>query len=392
MLGLCLTSPRWWFKVNWLTRQNILSNKPEFVVMRSSELRNGKMRNWLTFLSVIGPLAILCHFLGASPTLTFLCSAAALVPLGAIMENSTEEVADHLGPKVGGLLNATLGNAPELIIACMALSKGLQDVVKASITGSILGNLLFANGISMVFGGWGRPMQRFSHETAGLNSGLLFLAIVALIVPAMFDHTTTSDTEISVQVSVVLITVYLLSLFYVMSRQPGTPLPDGATHHPIAEATDESVKSIWRPLGILALATIGVALMSEILTDAIEPTAKVLGLTTTFTGVFLLASAGNIAQTFNAVQFARDDNMELTLSTTVGSSTQVALLVAPVLVFVSILMGNPMNLVFSRLELFGLLVATMVTRNATSDGVSNWMEGVLLVGVYALLGIAFFAV
>lgn len=350
------------------------------------------MRGWLIFLGVVAPLAIVCWYLEFSPFLTFLFSAAALVPLGALMENSTEEVADHLGPTIGGLLNATLGNAPELIISCMALSKGLQDVVKASITGSILGNLLFANGISMIAGGWSRPLQRFSHETAGLNSGLLSLAIVALVVPAMFSHTTTSgsDTEISLEVSAVLITVYLMSLFYVMSRKPGTALPDALTKHPIPEATEESVKSLWRPLGILAAATLGVAFMSEILTDAIEPTAKVLGLTTTFTGVFLLASAGNIAQTFNAVQFARDDNLELTLSTTVGSSTQIALLVAPVLVFVSILFGNPMNLVFSRLELFGLLVATMATRNVTGDGISNWMEGVLLVGVYALLGIAFF--
>lgn len=349
------------------------------------------MRNWLIFLGVVGPVAIACHLLGLSPALTFLCSAAALVPLGALMEDSTEEVADHLGPTVGGLLNATLGNAPELIIACMALSKGLQDVVKASITGSILGNLLFANGIAMIFGGWRRPVQHFNQQTAGLNSNLLSLSIVALTVPAMFDHTTTSDSEISKQVAIVQMIVYGLSLFYVMSRKPGTALPDRGVHHPIPEVADASVKSLWRPLTILALATLGVAFMSEILTDAIEPTANVLGLSTTFTGVFLLASAGNIAQTFNAVNFARDDNLELTLSTTVGSSTQVALLVAPVLVFVSMFMGHTMDLVFSKLELFALLAATMATRNVTADGVSNWMEGVLLVGVYSLLGIAFFS-
>lgn len=352
------------------------------------------MRNWLRFLAVVGPLAIVFHLMGLPPALTFLFSAAALVPLGAIMEESTEEVADHLGPTVGGLLNATLGNAPELIISCMALSKGLQDVVKASITGSILGNLLFANGISMIFGGWKRPVQRFNAQTAGLNAGLLSLSIVALIVPAMFDHTTSAKSKISIEVAIVQIIVYGLSLFYVMSRRPGTALPDAGLHHPIPEQSEEtsaSLKNLRRPLTILACATLGVAFMSEILTDAIQPTADSLGLTATFTGVFLLASAGNIAQTFNAVQFARDDNMELTLSTTVGSSTQVALLVAPVLVFVSMALGQPMDLVFSKLELFGLLVATLATRNATSDGVSNWMEGVLLVGVYALLGIAFFA-
>jgi Ca2+:H+ antiporter len=329
------------------------------------------MRNWLIFLAVVGPAAILCRVLEAPPLLTFAFAAAALVPLGALMERATEKLADYLGPTLGGLLNATLGNAPELIIACMALSKGLQSVVKASITGSILGNLLFANGLSMVIGGWGRPFQKFNHETAGLNSGLLFLAVIALIVPAMFEHVTAVDRGISIQVAVVLIAVYLASLFYAISREP---------HSTVRQA-------LWSLFGV----TIGVAVISEILTDAIGPTATTLGLTTTFTGVFLLASAGNIAQTFNAVQFARNDNMELTLSTTVGSSTQVALLVAPILVFVSYAFGSPMDLEFSKLELFGLLIAAISTRNMTVDGVSNWMEGVLLLGVYSLLGIAFFA-
>ena len=363
------------------------------------------MKHWLILLGVFGPLAILCHWLEWNPMLTFACSAAALVPLGALMERSTDELADHLGPTLGGLLNATLGNAPELIIACMALSKGLQDVVKASIAGSILGNLLFANGLAMAFGGWGRSNQRFSHETAGLNSGLLFLAVVALIVPAMFEHTTAGSSsptlattvvpvnqgqleDISVQVAVVLMIVYLISLAYVITK-PNSESP--AEHVQGGEESSTPETGMARPLGVLIVVTLGVAWMSEILTDAIGPTATSLGLTTTFTGVFLLASAGNLAQTYNAVQFARGDNMELTLSTTVGSSTQVALLVAPVLVFVSLAFGNPMNLVFSQLELFALLVATVAVRNVTSDGVSNWMEGVLLVGVYALLGIAFFA-
>jgi Ca2+:H+ antiporter len=217
----------------------------------------------------------------------------------------------------------------------------------------------------------------------------------------MFEHTTGSDivTPVSVvqanetklegisfQVAIVLIAVYAVSLLYIITKPK-----DAAA----AEATNgdklEPQGSMLKPLGALLIVTLGVAFMSEILTDAIGPTASSLGLTTTFTGVFLLASAGNLAQTYNAVQFARGNNMELTLATTVGSSTQVALLVAPVLVFVSIAMGHPMNLVFSQLELFALLVATVAIRNTTGDGLSNWMEGVLLVGVYALLGIAFFA-
>lgn len=361
------------------------------------------MKKWLILLAVVGPLAILCHVLELNPTLTFVCSAAALVPLGALMERSTDELADYLGPTLGGLLNATLGNAPELIISCIALSKGLQDVVKASIAGSILGNLLFANGLAMAIGGWRRSNQRFSHENAGLNSGLLFLAVVALIVPAMFEHTN-DDTpvavsvptnaiqleDISFQVAVVLMITYVISLVYVMTK-PGEDTALGKGEKETAEQESQSGKAMLRPLISLLVVTLGVALMSEILTDAIGPTAVGLGLTTTFTGVFLLASAGNLAQTYNAVQFARGDNMELTLATTVGSSTQVALLVAPVLVFVSIALGHPMNLVFSKLELFALLVASVAVRNTTADGVSNWMEGVLLVGVYALLGIAFFA-
>lgn len=363
-----------------------------------------KKRQWLVLLAVVGPLAVLCHWLELSPLLTFACSAGALVPLGALMEESTDELADRLGPTIGGLLNATLGNAPELIIACMALSKGLQDVVKASIAGSILGNLLFANGLAMAIGGWGRSCQRFCHESAGLNSGLLYLAVVALIVPAMFEHTTSNDGDavaiataaqsesvklegISFQVAIVLITVYVISLVYVITK-PAVGVPGSESE----ESKEEQAQGgLLKPLATLLVVTLGVAFMSEILTDAIGPTATSLGLTTTFTGVFLLASAGNLAQTYNAVQFARNDNMDLTLATTVGSSTQVALLVAPVLVFVSIAFGHPMNLVFSQLELFGLLVATVAVRNTTGDGISNWMEGVLLVGVYALLGIAFFA-
>jgi Ca2+:H+ antiporter len=361
------------------------------------------MNKWLILLAVVGPFAILCHVLELSPTLTFACSAAALVPLGALMERATDELADYLGPTLGGLLNATLGNAPELIISCIALSKGLQEVVKASIAGSILGNLLFANGLSMAIGGWRRSNQRFSHENAGLNSGLLFLAVVALIVPAMFEHTTNDEVftpnvptnsrqleDISFQVAFVLIITYVISLAYMITRPPETTVikKPGSDQ---SEQRPQSAKAMLRPLAMLMIVTLGVAFMSEILTDAIGPTAASLGLTTTFTGVFLLASAGNLAQTYNAVQFARADNMELTLATTVGSSTQVALLVAPVLVFVSVALGNPMNLVFSKLELFGLLVASVAVRNTTADGVSNWMEGVLLVGVYALLGIAFFA-
>lgn len=353
-------------------------------------------------VAILGPLAVVCRWLELSPLLTFLCSAGALVPLGALMEESTDELAEQLGPTIGGLLNATLGNAPELIIACMALSKGLQDVVKASIAGSILGNLLFANGLAMAIGGWGRPCQRFCHESAGLNSGLLYLAVVALIVPAMFEHTTSGGETpvamaiaaqaesvklegISFQVATVLITVYLVSLVYVITKPQVEPKTAEADSYEPAQG------GMMKPLVTLLVVTLGVAFMSEILTDAIGPTASSLGLTTTFTGVFLLASAGNLAQTYNAVQFARNDNMELTLATTVGSSTQVALLVAPVLVFVSIALGHPMNLVFSQLELFGLLVATVAIRNTTGDGISNWMEGVLLVGVYTLLGIAFFA-
>ncbi|MES2791486.1 MAG: calcium/proton exchanger [Planctomycetota bacterium] len=348
------------------------------------------MKRWLLFLGVVGPLAIACRMFEISPLITFAFSAAALVPLGALMEDATEELAEYLGPTLGGLLNATLGNAPELIIACMALSKGLEDVVKASITGSILGNLLFANGISMIAGGWNRKFQKFNHETAGLNSGLLYLAIVALVVPAMFGHTTPAEKGISLQVAVVLMAVYLVSLVYIISNRDPVIVAAEERHHD-PKATPEEQPNVKRALVVLTAVTLGVALMSEILTDAIGPTATSLGLTTIFTGVFLLASAGNIAQTFNAVQFARDDNLELTLSTTVGSSTQIALLVAPVLVFVSYAMGNPMDLVFSKLELFALLVATGAIRNTTVDGVSNWMEGVLLVGVYALLGIAFFA-
>ena len=355
------------------------------------------MKSWLLFLAVVGPLAIIAHLAEWSPLVTFAFSAASLIPLAAMMGDSTEELGEHLGPTLGGLINATLGNAPELIIAVFALTKGLEDVVKASITGSLLGNLLFGNGLAMIAGGWGRRQQKFDADNARLNTGLMFLAVIGLLVPAMLQHTTEGVTrDISLPVSIVLLIVYAFAMVHTIMPKPADKLNEPAAfaepfvdHH---QTPEQREGSIWRPIGALALVTLGIAIISEILTDAIGPAASTLELTTVFTGVFLLALAGNVAETFNAVQFARKDKMDLTLGTTVGASTQVALLVAPLLVLLSIALGHPMNLVFSKLELFAMLVAVTAITKLISDGKSQWIEGVLLLGFYVLIGIAFFVV
>jgi Ca2+:H+ antiporter len=348
----------------------------------------------LNWLLVFIPVAIALRAFGANPILVFAAAALALVPLAGLTEDATDALAVYLGATWGGLLSASLGNAPEIIIGFFALRQGLVGVVKSSLAGSIIGNLLLALGLSMFGGGLRNGTQRFDPLVAGMNAGLLTLAAAGLAVPAVFHHTSASvDREISLQISAVLFTVYLGSLVYTLA----TSRP--AMGKEAVEAEVPGASEAARPAGvwsrnkavtILAVVTVGLAVMSEVLTDAIEPASQSLGLTPVFAGVFLLALVGNVAQIFNAVSFARSDKMDLSLGVTVGSSIQVALVVAPVLVFSGVLLGQPMDLVFSRFELVALGLSVLVARQLIGDGQSNWLEGLMLVGVYAMLGVGFF--
>lgn len=343
-----------------------------------------KPMNWML---VCVPVALAMDWLHAPPWIVFLVSAASIVPLASLMERATESLAHVLGPNLGGLLSASLGNAPEMIISISALLKGLDEIVKASIAGSILGNVLFVLGVSMIAGGTRRDVQKFNREAASLGSGLLFLAVVALLVPAIFFHSSDSPSrEISLEIAAILLVVYGLSLFFSLR-----------THkHLLGERTPEDMGhsgphwSVKKAIGVLAGVTVAIAIVSEVLTGSVEETAKMLKLSDVFAGVILLATVGNLAQLINAVRFARKNNMDLAIGITVGSSTQIALFVAPVLVFVGLFTNTRLDLVFSEFEVIALAMAALIVRNLTHDGESHWMEGVMLVAVYCIFAIGLF--
>ncbi len=351
----------------------------------------------LSWLLVFVPLAIVLWWYEASSIVVFVTSALALIPIAALMGQSTDVLATFVGPTWGGLLNATLGNAPEIIIGFFALRQGLVTVVKSSLVGSIVGNLLLGLGISMIWGGARNGTQRFDEQVANTNAGLLLLAVSGLIIPAVFFHSSAEVTrEISVQIAVVLMFVYLGSVVFtlitnrpamgekkVKAEVPGAAVAAAAAEGGVGWGRNKAV-------GILTVVTIGMAVLSEIMTDAIEPASSLLGLTPVFTGVFLLAMIGNVAGIFSAMQFARMDKMDLTVGVTVGASLQVALLVAPLLVFVAAAMGQPMDLVFTRFEIVAVGLSTLLCRQLIGNGRSNWLEGLMLVGVYVMLGIGFY--
>lgn len=348
----------------------------------------------LRWLLAFIPIAIGLRWYGANPIVVFVVSALALVPLAALTEDATDALGSYLGPTWGGLLSASLGNAPEIIIGFFALRRGLVGIVKSSLAGSIVGNLLLALGLSMLVGGLKHGRQTFDRHVAGMSGGLLTLAAAGLVIPAVFHHSSAAVTrEISMEISVVLFVVYLGSMVYTLvTSQPALG----------KEAVRAEVETCPEPRGgeaglgrkqaiaILTAATLGLAVMSEILTDAIAPATRSLGLTPAFAGVFLLALVGNVAQIFNAVNFARADKMDLSLGITVGSSLQVALVVAPILVFAGYLLDQPMNLIFSRFEIVALGLSVLVARELITDGQSNWLEGLMLTGVYVMLGVGFF--
>ena len=346
----------------------------------------------LNWLLVFIPLAVALDWYGVSPVAVFVASALAIVPLAGLMGRGTEHLSTYVGPTIGGLLSASLGNAPELIISGFALKEGLVDVVKASITGSILGNTLFSLGLSMIVGGWGRERQQFNRTVAGMSGGLLFVAAVGLLIPAIFHFATNKEREVSLEIAIVLFVAYLLSLVFTLKthRQFIQKGPETSAAAKSDEASDEAPWSKPKAIAVLVGVTLMIAVMSEILVGAIEPASASLGLTPIFAGVIFLALVGNAAEAMNAVQFARKDQMDLSLGIAVGASTQVALFVAPMLVFVGYLLGQPMDLHFTFFEVVAIVLAVNAITHLTADGECHWMEGVMLIAVYLMLAIGFF--
>ena len=346
----------------------------------------------LNLLLVFIPIAVALNWYGAIPVAVFVASALAIVPLAGLMGRATEQLSVYVGTTVGGLLSASLGNAPELIISGFALKEGLVDVVKASITGSILGNTLFSLGLSMIIGGWGRERQRFNPTVAGMSGGLLFVAAVGLIIPAIFHFASGEEREVSLEIAVVLFVAYLLSLVFTLKthRQFIQKGPDESGAVESHEVANEAPWSKRKAIAVLAGVTVVIAVMSEILVGAIEPASASIGLTPIFAGVIFLALVGNAAEAMNAVGFARKDLMDLSFGIAVGASTQVALFVAPVLVFAGYLIGQPMDLHFTLFEVVAIVLAVSTVNHLTADGECHWMEGVMLMAVYLMLAIGFF--
>jgi Ca2+:H+ antiporter len=349
--------------------------------------------NPLNLLLVFVPAALAAgHLLHAGPVAVFALSCLAVIPLAGVMGHATEEIADRVGEGVGGLLNATFGNAAELIIAVMALRAGLHDLVKASITGSIIGNVLLVFGLSALAGGLRFEKQRFNKTAASLGSTLLVLSAIGLVVPAIFHIITrgqAEERELSLEISVALILTYGASLLFTLRTHRHLYMGDTG-EDPRAERESRS-GSLARPVLTLLAATAGVALMAELLVEAAQKTAERLGWSEVFVGVILVAIIGNAAEHSTAVVMALKNRMDAAINIAVGSSIQVALFVAPVLVFLSYAVGpRPMNLIFTPFEVLSVALAVVSMAFISQDGESNWMEGVQLLAVYVILGIAFF--
>jgi Ca2+:H+ antiporter len=353
------------------------------------------------YLGVFIPAAIALELAHADPVLVFGAAALGVIPCAAVMGEATEAIAAKSGPGIGGLLNVTFGNAPELIIAFFALLEGLQEVVKASIVGSIIGNVLLVMGAAMLVGGWNRDKQTFSHTAATAQSGMLFLALAALVFPAIFQliHGGAlpavgedrvdfgSDLEtLSLCVAIVLLLSYAAGLWFSLKTHR-------AVFNPFSEEEEEEAHHwpVKRAAIYLALSAVAVGVMSEILVGSISEASEDIGLSEFFVGVFVVAIVGNAAEHWVAVLVAAKNKMDLAVNIAIGSSAQIALFVAPVLVLASFVVGpDPMALVFNGYELGALLFAVLIANLVTQEGESNWFEGVQLLALYAVLGLVFY--
>jgi Ca2+:H+ antiporter len=342
--------------------------------------------NWLLILI---PISLIGQFVFHQDLLVFLASAGAILPLAGLIGRSTEELALHAGPRVGGLLNATFGNVTELIIAIFLVASGELQVVKASLTGSILGNLLFVLGLSFLAGGIKHHEQSFNAESAGVHATSLVLAVTGLLMPALFVLTTgrhnfVEREVVSGTVAAILMGLYAAALTFTM-----------VTHEHLFHVPTQQEEPTWstrRAVLVLVAATAVVALESELLVSNLEPALQDLGLSKFFVGLILVPIIGNAAEHGSAVLFAIRDKVDITLEIAIGSSTQIALFVAPALVFISLAVGHPMDFVFSTFEVAAVGVSTLLMALISRDGSSNWLEGVQLIGAYLIIAISFFFV
>jgi Ca2+:H+ antiporter len=352
---------------------------------------HGIRKHPLHVLLLAMPLAILAEAGGWGSGWVFGLSAAGVIPLAGLIGEATENLAVHTGPRIGGLINATLGNAAELIITLFAIQAGLLELVKASITGSIIGNLLFVLGLSILVGGLKNGIQQFDRRHTVNNTILLAIALIGLTTPSLFSHSATDDLSykvevLSLSVAGVMILLYALGILFSLKANVVT----GIGAPPAPDAEEKAGWTIPKVILILALATGGVVWLSELLVGSVEAVVAGSGISEFFLGIILVPVIGNIAEHLVAIQVAVKNKMELSMEIAVSSSLQIALFVAPILVFISLLMGNPLTLVFNPFELAALLAAVLVSYFVSADGESNWLEGAALLAVYAIFGLAFY--
>jgi Ca2+:H+ antiporter len=376
------------------------------------------IRDPLNILLIAIPLAFLASLLHWPAIWVFALSAIGLVPMARYIGTSTEVLASHTGPAIGGLLNATLGNSAELIITIIAIREGLLELVKASITGSILGNLLLVLGTAMLLGGLRHGTQVFNKKRASNNATLLFLAVLALLIPSMLSTSiglagSFKVEALSVGVAFIMIILYILGLLYTLKTQSGPlaavqTLPetnsqlDSAAYPPTMGAPSDKKPrlqpvepqgnhtrwSIRTAIIVLIVSTAFVAYLSELLVGSVEPVMRSLGLSEFFIGIILIPLIGNVAEHLVAVKVALKNHMDLSVEISVSSSLQIALFVAPILVFISLLLGNPLQLIFNTFELLALVAAVLIAALVSADGESNWLEGTELLAIYLILALA----
>lgn len=351
--------------------------------------------NLMNVLLVFVPIAMVMEWgLHSPPIAIFIVSCLGVIPLAGQMGHATEEIAERVGQGVGGLLNATFGNAAELIIAIVALRAGLFDLVKASITGSIIGNVLLVFGLSALVGGLKFETQKFNRTAAGLGGTLLVLSAVGLVVPALFHglvgpSAVAAERNLSLEIAIVLMATYVASLFFTLKTHRHLYMGDSGDDASLHEG--HTPPPLGRSIGKLVLATIGVAVMAEFLVAAATDTAEALGWSEVFVGVIVVAIIGNAAEHSTAVLMAAKNKMDAAINIAVGSSIQIALFVAPLLVFLSYFIApHPMDLIFTPLEVLAVGLCVGIMAFCSMDGESHWMEGVQLLAVYIILGIAFY--
>ncbi len=346
---------------------------------------------YLKYMLIFIPISFIAKFMNASGTIMFILACLCIIPLAGLMGKGTEEISFYAGPKIGGFLNGTFGNATELIISFFALKKGLFDVVKSSIAGAVIGNVLLVIGASMLIGGCKYKTQKFNQKVVEVSSSMLLFAVLGLCIPALFTHTVdpsllnTRYEGLSIFVAVVMIIIYALSLLFSFS-----------THKHIYTETNEEGEgeaswSLTKAIIILIVVTILIGIESEFLVNGIEPITQSLGWSEFFVGIILIPIVGNAAEHTTAVVMALKDKMDVALEIAIGSSLQIILFVAPVLIFLS-LFFIPMSIVFNPFELIALIASVVIANRVSHDGESNWLEGVQLLAVYLIIAACFFIV